>query len=299
MQPMAVTSPHRCRVKDQRKETDMSQIIQDKISSYAKKKKERTGRPVESKNLTLKVVVVAIICFYAFFLTSRFTIGSGKMKYDFSKKELRTCSLTVSSWTYSERQKLMEVILAVEDCYITLEFNIQASAKGFISVNQVESEIVAVGSDICVIHIHASGFLEMVLRIADSESDSAAFYNNEKDIVRVDKIESKTLNEYRIMDREARISNNLTEIENLKTEIAALNKNIDDYNESINNIQKRKTYMSAQQIKEADIEINDIRLEIRNAQETITRNEDMIREYEERNVLLQKEISDIEKGAEQ
>ena len=32
-------------------------------------------------------------------------------------------------------------------------------------------------------------------------------------------IEEKTLNEYRIMDREARIANNISEIENIKTEI--------------------------------------------------------------------------------
>ena len=277
----------------------MSQIIQDKISSIAKKKKERTGRPVESKNLTLKVVVVAIICFYSFFLTSRYTLGPGKLKYDFAKKELQSCSLTVSSWTFSERQKLMEVILAIEDCYIIPELIISTSAKGFITVNQVESEIVAIGTDICVIHIKTSGFIEVVLRITDSISEDISFYNNESDIVRVDSIEEKTLNEYRIMDREARIANNISEIENIKTEIESLTKSISDYNESINNIQKRKTYLSSQQIREADREISNIQLNIQNAQESITKNKDLILEYEERNVLLQKEISDIEKGAEQ
>ena len=275
----------------------MSEFIQDKIDSINKKKKEKTGRPIEAKNTVLKVIFAGIIVFYAFMLTSRFTMGSGALHYDVGKKKLESCSLTVSSWTYSSRQHMMEVVCSIEDCYVTPELTATAQTH-FIGYQNAEAEIVAIGTDICVIHIYTSETDEVALSISD-EKDSIKFFNNKNAIVSVPDIKTKSLEEYRITDRQARIDSNLTEIEKLTAEIEEQNAYIEKCKESINAIQKRKTYMSKKQIEEADSEINSLEMEIRLSKENILTNEDMISEYKTRNTLLEKEINDIRNGVTQ
>lgn len=256
-------------------------------------RKKRKGRPVETKNIQIKITLVAIALFFLFMLTSSLTIGSGPLKYDLDTKELKTCSLTVSSWTYSKAQDLMEVIITIEDTYLEPELTYRSSTMLFVQ-SEAKVDVVGIGPDICVLQIHARDFSEVKLEISDGGEESATFYNNRDEIILTDKIENKTLSEYRILDRNAKISLNNKRIEDLYSDNDNNRQHIVDLQESINNLTARKRYMTIKQIQDADSEIRSMQLEIENTETKIQTNIDSVAELMERNRLLEQEIKDIE-----
>lgn len=256
-------------------------------------RKKRTGRPVETKNIQIKITLVAIALFFLFMLTSSLTIGSGPLKYDVSTKELKTCSLTVSSWTYSKSQDLMEVIITVENTYLEPELTYRSTTMLFVQ-NEAKVDVIGIGPDICVLQIHANDFSEVKLEISDGGEENATFYNNKDKITRTDKIENKTLSEYRILDRNAKIDLNNQRIQDLYTDNENNRQHIVDLQESIENLTARKRYMTTKQIQDADSEIRSMQLDIENTETKIQTNIDSVAELMERNRLLEQEIKDIE-----
>lgn len=267
------------------------------------KEREAERKISNRKNIFLLVFILIYVIGYFLFFTSNIwypssdnlvaatTIGS--------VKNWNNRDITLLSWTYSEKQHLMEV--QIEILNRSLDGNNQYSFEvldrdhGYLAVTPV-----VVSDDFVVLHIDGihRNWSELSLRIKLSNDESASasdsselkLYTNSNAIAAVDQIEDKTFSQYQIERCELHIDEYNKKIDELKTLISDHKLNISSQESDIADLQEQEQFQTQEQINETENIISSAKNNINSLNQEITAAEKQIDEFSNRIEKLMKQI---------
>lgn len=180
----------------------------------------------------------------------------------------------IESWTYCEKQELMEVCIKVDnmsfDGYDTYFTDVRAR-KG----KNIESEVVANTRDLLVVHIAnvPSNFNEIGLRIFyndESKENPLKVYMNQEDVVHVDSIQKQTVEMYYVERNNRKIEAYEADIELNNEQIAAFSTKISNAKISVSDSKNQEGYKTQEEMAEIEKNISNIKSEIENYERQIS-----------------------------
>lgn len=253
-------------------------------------------KPREKYNVSTLISIVIIVFFYAFmFLSPNFMSGIGDFLYDFSPKTMHGRNLWIDSWVYCPDTHTMEVVVALQDNALNPNLTVQTAFRRMGKVQSGSAEIVISAPDIVVIQIPSvPSYDEVSLTLLDTNStDSVKWYNNSSAMAEVASIETRTLTEYRVAQKEHEIESNKQIIAANQDTIIANETKIKELQQQILAFENTKKYQTAEQISNTNRDISQLETDISQLRTDNIRAETEIGEYEARNLNLQRQIADL------
>lgn len=286
------------------KEQEQNQnLIEDRLPIRTEDKKRKTslkenkffqglkGKAV--RNTFFAFLGLFILGGYLFFFTSNMIIPTST-KYLFTPPGQvanfsPTRTVTLVRWNYSPQQKLMEIIVSMENNDYNGKDTYQSNCIVNVGGKDYKATLTPIISETnyYVMHIKnvPNNFGQATLQIQikdDNTADSVRLYTNRNEIKVVDNITAKTKEEY--LQEQAQDS-----IEQYQADMEELQKQNEDIKIQITNIEnvnlqleEDKKYQTEKEITETNKKITRNTSEIKKLEETIKTNESLIKENEEK-----------------
>lgn len=253
-------------------------------------------KPKDNKNVPLIIAISIIAAFYLFMFSSQYIFGHNGYRIDLDAKALGDQTLWIDSWSSAPKAKQMEIVVAIENAYSIMSYDVNLRCMTSTGSEDVPAEIVLQDRDLLVIHASnvPKRYSEVRLTISSSEG-AVQFYDNRDDISLLDQITIRSLVGYRIDQRTRQLQHNLDSIDQIMQQIQDYDNDIRDMQAEILEIEGQKKYMTADQMQAASIQIRSIENDIDQIQRQITSLQAEINEYEARNKNLKIEIEDMKK----
>lgn len=267
---------------------DMKIIEKGKVLLQSKEKSKARY------NRYMFILISFFIVGYGFFFSTKFWYQDMKDVVPATKigtiKNWEKREVQLVSWKYSDKQKTMEIQLAItnksydgiDDYKITaLEKN-----KGFLNTKVVLKE-----EDFWVVQITniPKGWSEVSLRIDKTVEDgnTCKFYANKFKVENVEDLPNLTANEYMIARLDSLIDSYNDKIEKLEKDIKAQEKIIANCNEDIQKYKDDEEFQTDQEIQETEKMISDAQNNIATANTQIQSDNENIQEYQKRIALTE------------
>lgn len=267
---------------------DMKMIEKGKVLLQSKEKS------AARYNRYMYILIFFFIVGYGFFFSTKFWYQDIKDVIPATKlgtiRNWQKREVQLVSWKYSDKQKTMEIQLAVtnksydgiDDYKITaLDKN-----KGFLNTKVVLKE-----EDFWVIQITnlPRRWSEVSLRINKPEEDEAPckFYTNKFKVENVDELPNLTTNEYMIARLDSLVNTYNDEIEKLQKDIKEQERIIANCNEDIQKYKDDEEFQTEQEIQETEKMISDAQSNISSANTQIQLDNANIQEYQDRITLTE------------
>ena len=253
-------------------------------------------RPRENKNVPIIIGICTIAIFYLFMFASQYIFGHNSYRLDLNAKDLGNQTLWVDTWSYAKKEKKMEIVVAIEGAYTISTYDINVKCMTSTGSEDIPASIVLQDKDLLIIHMSdiPNRYSEIRLTVQNQDGH-VQFYDNKDDIANVENIEIKTLTSYRIEQRTKQLQHNLAAIDQLSSQIGDNSTSIQNIKSEILDIETQKKYMTAQQMKGAATHIKSLENEISQLEKQNETWQSEIKEYEARNINLQREINDMQK----
>lgn len=267
-------------------------------------KSYRLKKPI---NPFLKVFLIMIAMFYIFMLTSSGWMQESDGNYEETAinkmitNENVKRSLALIRWEYSESQEKMQIQLRIENNSLDGK-----NEYDFVAVDRNRGTLKAVSeiyqdNTIVVLDINnvPKNWSTISLRMAlkgDNPNEKFIFriYGNDKNIKSVDKIVDSGKNSYYILDIKASIDELKEKIKEQEAIIADDKQKIEEITKLISDKTDNLSYMTEQEMEEANGKINALRSSAESYRSEIIKCQDLNLEYQQRIEKLNEKIESYE-----
>lgn len=231
------------------------------------------------KNIVFFMFCVMFVGGYGFFLTSSFFMaGSNSHKvysplmdiYKLNDKEIQ-----IVEWQYSQKQKLMEIILKINSQAYDSNNQYSVNARTKAGEN-LECEKIFEDPGLLVVHIKGvqKNFKELSFRVSNTQSnnsdgDELKLYTNSEMVKRVEKITDKNKNDYIRLQLQRNLQIYKEQIQQYQNQIKSTEQKIDDAQEFILTLEEKKKYQIDNDLDQTNNLINNTQLQIESYQNEI------------------------------
>lgn len=256
-------------------------------------------------------ILICLMIFYGVMFTSRYWMIGSYKDIDVTKMGTTISAndrdITLMSWNYSKEQKIMEVIIGIDntayDGLDQYEWTAVDKVNGSLHVKPMVQD-----RDFVVLQITdlPSRVSVISLRMdldTDKNSDSEETWNTvrlygdpTRNINMVDQIEVKTEAGYKVDRLNSEIARYNETIKDIEKENADLNKKIESIEQNINDIKEDQKYETDAEKEKSDQKIISMISQQNSFKDQMDNNNKKMDEATNKISNLQKEISDIKEG---
>lgn len=269
--------------------------------------KNKTKEIKRKSNKYLVIFLVIFVLGYAFFFTSNLFLPPTYQGVTVTKIAEPISSydreITVASWTYSEEQKEMEVIVEIENKSLDgkNDYEWQARDKNGLLKTRVihQDPKFAVINISDLKHRWTEVALDMMLK-GESESENGfsgvRLYTNDKEVKRVKSISKKSMGEYMLIATDSKINAVREEVKKINVKIKESVDTQEEIKILIRDLKEKEKYMTETEIEENKIAINDYEQRLNTEENSEKQLNDKIVELEKKISLLREERKGYEQG---
>lgn len=256
--------------------------------------KEKDLRPREKKNRKYLVGIILIASFFGFMILSRYIFSAWGLKYDWGPFVVNKVDYEIVLWEYSPKQREMQVVLSMENSYTIQDGALSCVFRDNQGSSPGKMRIVIETPEIIVLSIYDVERFDEVALSFEQQAGSMTFYNNKKQIERVENIEYATEDEYLVYAKVKKRDVYVAKIDENALTIEQNDQRIDETQKEIIEIRRNQKYLTAQQLQESTKIINEKQMELSSLRRENERLEQEIKEYEDRIMMIDVQIEKLQ-----
>lgn len=273
---------------------------------------DERARIMKKKNkIFFQTILIGLMIFYVFMFTSRYWMVGSYKDIDVTKMGTTITAnnrdVTLMSWKYAKKQKIMEVIIGIDNTSYDGVDQYQWTAidkiSGSLHVKPVIQDrdfvvlqITDLPSRVSVISLRMDSDLEKSDSAEEEWSTIRLYGDPTRNIEQVDQIQAKTETDYKIDRLDTEIAKYNQTIDDITDENAELTEKIDSIQKTIDDAKADQKYQTQSEIEKSDQKIISLMSQQNGFKDQIDNNNEKVTEASDKIKNLQKEISDIKEG---